>query len=74
MRFMMLMIPNVSEDNWEPTPEAVGAMARYNEELSKAGVLLALDGLRPSAKGAPSLVRGWQAERHGRHRSRKPRR
>jgi hypothetical protein len=27
-------------------------MGRYNEELSKAGVLLALDGLHPSSKGA----------------------
>jgi hypothetical protein len=27
-------------------------MGKYNEELSKAGVLLALDGLHPSSKGA----------------------
>jgi hypothetical protein len=52
MRFMMFMIPNLSEEDWEPTPEAVEAMMKYNEELSKAGVLLALDGLQPSSKGA----------------------
>ncbi|HWF55482.1 MAG TPA: YciI family protein [Solirubrobacteraceae bacterium] len=52
MRFMMLMIPNISEENWEPDAEAVESMGRFNEELSKAGVLLALDGLHPSAEGA----------------------
>jgi hypothetical protein len=52
MRFMMIMIPNISETDWEPSPEAVAAMSKYNEELTKAGVLLALDGLQPPAKGA----------------------
>jgi hypothetical protein len=49
---MMLMIPNVSERDWMPDPEAVAAMGQYNEALRKAGALLALDGLHPSAKGA----------------------
>ena len=52
MRFMMLMIPNVTEEDWTPDAEAVASMGRYNEELSKAGVLLALDGLHPSSEGA----------------------
>jgi hypothetical protein len=53
MRFMMVMIPNIPEDgDWAPTAEAAGVMMRYNEELTKAGVLLALDGLHPSDKGA----------------------
>jgi len=52
MRFMMLMIPNVTEETWAPDAEAVAAMGKYNEELSKAGVLLALDGLHPSSQGA----------------------
>ena len=52
MRFMMIMIPNISEENWTPDPEAMARMGRYNDELSKAGVLLSLDGLQPSAKGA----------------------
>ncbi len=51
MRFMMFMLPNISEDEWMPTVEAVEAMTKYNEELSKAGVLLALDGLHPSTDG-----------------------
>jgi hypothetical protein len=52
MRFMMIMIPNVSEENWTPDPEAITRMGRYNDELAKAGVLLSLDGLQPTAKGA----------------------
>ena len=52
MRFMMFIIPNISEGDWMPTPEAVAEMSKYNDELSKAGVLLALDGLHPTSKGA----------------------
>jgi len=51
MRFMMIMMPNISEEEWAPTPEAI-AMSKYNEELTKAGVLLGLDGLQPPAAGA----------------------
>ncbi len=51
MRFMMFMLPNISEDDWMPSAEAVEAMTKYNEELTKAGVLLALDGLHPSTEG-----------------------
>ncbi len=52
MRFMMFIYPAISEQDWEPSAEAVGAMSRYNEELTKAGALLALDGLRPPSDGA----------------------
>jgi len=52
MRFMMFMKPNVAEEEYRPTAEAVSAMMAYNEELTKAGVLLALDGLHPSSAGA----------------------
>jgi hypothetical protein len=53
MRFMMLMIPSVREQaDYEPTPEAVSAMTKYNAELADAGVLLALDGLQHTSKGA----------------------
>jgi hypothetical protein len=52
MRFMMLMIPNIKEENWMPSAEAVAAMSKYNESLTKAGVLLSLDGFQPPAKGA----------------------
>lgn len=60
MRFMMIMKPNVDEDNWTPTPEAIASMSKYNEQLSQAGVLLALDGLQPSSKGAQVSFAGGQ--------------
>lgn len=55
MRFMMLMIPKGYENaapGTMPDPKAVAAMMKYNEELQRAGVLLALDGLHPPATGA----------------------
>ena len=53
MRFMMIMIPNIPDEaDWTPDPEAVAAMGRFNEELTRAGVLLSLDGLHPPERGA----------------------
>jgi hypothetical protein len=55
MRFMMLMIPKGYESakpGTMPDPKAVAAMMKYNEQLQKAGVLLALDGLHPPSAGA----------------------
>ena len=55
MRFMMLMIPKGYETaapGTMPDAKAVAAMMKYNEELQKAGVLLALDGLHPPSAGA----------------------
>jgi hypothetical protein len=50
MRFMMLMIPKGYETaavTALPSAEALAEMMKYNEALTKAGVLLALDGLHP---------------------------
>ena len=55
MRFRMLMIPKVyaaAAPGAMPDPKHVEAMMKYNEELKKAGVLLALDGLHPPSMGA----------------------
>ena len=55
MRFMMLMIPKgyeSAEPGAMPDAEAVAAMMKYNEDLQKAGILLALDGLHPPSMGA----------------------
>jgi hypothetical protein len=41
-----------SEAGEMPSEELLAAMGRYNEELVKAGVMLAADGLHPSSKGA----------------------
>jgi hypothetical protein len=50
MRFMMIMFPKGYENakpGWAPSLEDIEHMRKYNEELHKAGVLLALDGLTP---------------------------
>jgi hypothetical protein len=54
MRFMMLVIPKGYENaapDAMPSADAVAEMMKYNEALSKAGVLLSLDGLHPPAAG-----------------------
>jgi hypothetical protein len=55
---MMFMLPDVQNEDWTPDAEAVAAMSRYNDELAKAGVLLALDGLHPPDKGARVVFSG----------------
>lgn len=53
MRFMMLVKANRdSEGEIMPSTEFIVEMGKYNEELIKAGVLLAADGLQASSKGA----------------------
>jgi hypothetical protein len=53
MRFMMIVKANKdSEAGVMPKEEMLAAMAKYNEELVKAGVLLDATGLQPSSKGA----------------------
>jgi len=52
MRVMVIVkATKNSEAGAMPTPELVEAMGKYNEELVKAGIMLAGDGLHPSAKG-----------------------
>jgi hypothetical protein len=59
MRFMVL-VP--ADDGYEqgrmPSTEELAAMTRFNEELVKAGVMLAGEGLHPSAKGAKVRFEG----------------
>ncbi|HEX6352740.1 YciI family protein [Actinophytocola sp.] len=71
MRFMvMIKADERTEAGVLPTEEELTAMGRYNEELVKAGVLLAGEGLHSSAKGArvvfsdgvPSVIDGPFAE------------
>jgi len=64
MRFMVLMIPGARERmeaGVVPDAKLIEPMMKYNEELSKAGVLLALDGLHPSSKGARLSFHGGKA-------------
>ena len=53
MRFMVLLKADKStEAGVTPSTELIAAMGKYNEELVKAGVMLAGEGLQPSSKGA----------------------
>ena len=53
MRFMVIVPGDQgSEAGILPSSEFVAEMGKYNEELAQAGVLLAAEGLYPSAKGA----------------------
>jgi len=53
MRFMVIVKANANtEDGQLPSTEMLAAMGKYNEELVKAGVMLAGEGLQPSSKGA----------------------
>ena len=53
MRFMILLkADKTTEAGALPDEKLLAAMGKYNEELVKAGVLLAGEGLHPSSKGA----------------------
>jgi|SRR5688572_6395042 len=53
MRFMvMVKATGDSEAGLMPTEQMLAEMGAYNEELVKAGVMLAGEGLHPSSKGA----------------------
>jgi hypothetical protein len=53
MRFMVIVkATKDSEAGALPSVELLTAMGKYNEELAKAGILLAGEGLQPSSKGA----------------------
>jgi hypothetical protein len=53
MRFMIIgKATKETEAGVLPTPEAIAAMQRYNEELVNAGILLGAEGLSPTSKGA----------------------
>jgi hypothetical protein len=53
MRFMVIVKADKnSEAGVMPTTELLTAMGKFNEEMVKAGVMLAGEGLHPSSKGA----------------------
>lgn len=68
MRFLMMMIPAGYQGaagqkvtaEFAPEPEAVSKMMAYNEELGKAGALLALDGLTHPSQGYRVSYKGGQ--------------
>ena len=63
MRFLCLYKPadrTAAESGAPPSPEHMAAMGSFMEEMAKAGVLLAAEGLHPSAQGARIRLRDGQ--------------
>ena len=61
MRFMVIVKASKnSEAGLMPSAELLGAMGKFNEELVKAGVMLAGEGLQASSKGARVKFSGDQ--------------
>ena len=68
----MMMIPRVYQpdtpaaeragEGFVPPADAIEKMTKFNEELAKAGALVALDGLHPLAKGARVSFKGGKAK------------
>jgi hypothetical protein len=59
MRFMVLVPGNPEYEAGEmPDTKGLEEMTKYNEELVKAGVMLAGDGLHPTSKGAKVRFEG----------------
>jgi len=65
MRFMMIMFPGGYQNakpGTLPDLKAIQVMRKYNEQLQKAGVLLALDGLHPPSMGARVTFEGGKSK------------
>ena len=61
MRVMVIVKANKdSEAGVMPTKKMLTEMGQFNEELAKAGLLLAADGLHPSSKGKRVRFSGQQ--------------
>src|ERR1700689_1688218 len=54
MRFMIIVkaTPESEKKGALADPQLIAEMGKFNEELIKAGIVLAMDGLHPSSKGA----------------------
>jgi hypothetical protein len=69
MRFQVFMIPEVyqpkngknTDPDFTPDPEMMEKMVKFNDELKKAGALLALDGLQPLTTGERLAFSGGKA-------------
>ena len=74
MRVMvMVKATKESEAGVMPSEELLTAMGKYNEELVKAGVMLAGEGLHPSSKGARVRFAATASGRSSTARSPRPR-
>lgn len=62
MRFMVIVKANRdTEAGKMPTTEMLAAMGKFNEEMAKAGVIEAGEGLHPTVKGARVKYTGGEA-------------
>ena len=67
MRFMILIkATKDSEAGVMPSQQLLTEMGKFNEELVKAGVMLAGEGLHPTSKGARGQIFRQQADRNRR--------
>jgi hypothetical protein len=65
MRFMLLLKADKhTEAGVMPSKELMAAMGKFNEEMVKAGVMLAGEGLQPSSKGARVTLSGSKRTVH----------
>ena len=63
MRFMVIVkATKDSEAGVMPSEQLLTAMTKYNEDLAKAGIMLAGEGLHPSSKGARVRFSGPKRE------------
>ncbi len=70
MRFMVIVkATKDSEAGVMPSEEALGAMAKFNEEMVKAGVMLDGNGLKPSSAGARVRFHGGRLGKTGNKRT-----
>jgi|ERR1700691_2922495 hypothetical protein len=61
MRVIVLVKANKdSEAGIMPTPKLLAEMGKFNQELIRAGMMLAADGLHPSSKGKRVKFSGQQ--------------
>ena len=61
MRFMVIVKATAqSEAGVMPSPELLGEMMKFNEEIAKAGVMKAGEGLQASSRGARVFFHGDQ--------------
>ena len=67
MRFMVIVKASKdSEAGVMPSTELLTAMGKFNEEMVKAGIMEAGEGLHPTSKGARVKYSGGQAQREPR--------
>ena len=61
MRVMVIVKATPESEAGElPSTELLAAMGKYNEELAKAGIMLAGEGIQPSSKGARVRFKGTE--------------